>query len=400
MRYPTTLVLSSCLLAVTTLPVAADPIVNCGVRSLADAVEHAQGTNPVITFSGVCGPIVITKDGVTLQGVSTAVIDGGGQQDAVTVAGASRVTLAGIDVRNGVNGIVAVNGAHLSIFDVSVHQNSATGITLQTGSSAVLADVTISANRVHGLDVRSGSAATISGTEQANTTLTAEGNGVFGINVNAGSFTLSNATVTARGNALGVQIATGGNAFINDVRSVIRATGNRATGLTVVSGAQLVSFGGSIIASGNVVGVTVNSKAGMDLDAATLLESFNNTSDGLRIQQDSVMTVFNTPTNTGQMGLSTINTHHNGGDGVRVLTGSTLTLVTQASVLSDHNTMNGFVADNGAGVVLVNSVITDNTIDVRLTFGTRADLQTLTFGSYSCDPTVLVRGTSGIVCPH
>ena len=303
MRYPTTLVLSSCLLAVTTLPVAADPIVNCGVRSLADAVEHAQGTNPVITFSGVCGSIVITKDGVTLQGVSTAVIEGGGQQDAVTVAGASRVTLAGIDVRNGVNGIVAVNGAHLSIFDVSVHQNSATGITLQTGSSAVLADVTISANRVHGLDVRSGSAATISGTEQANTTLTAEGNGVFGINVNAGSFTLSNATVTARGNALGVQIATGGNAFINDVRSVIRATGNRATGLTVVSGAQLVSFGGSIIASGNVVGVTVNSKAGMDLDAATLLESFNNTSDGLRIQQDSVMTVFNTPTNTGQMGL-------------------------------------------------------------------------------------------------
>ena len=42
-----------------------------------------------------------------------------------------------------------------------------------------------------------------------------------------------------------------------------------------------------------------------------------------------------------------------------------------------------------------------NTVrDIQLTFGTRADLQTLTFGSYTCDATVLVRGTSGIICPH
>src|SRR5262245_23941537 len=88
MRYLSILVLCSCLLAASTVPLAADPIVDCGVRSLADAVEHAQGTNPVITFTGVCGPIVIMKDGITLQGVGDAVIDGGGQ-DAVTVDGAS-----------------------------------------------------------------------------------------------------------------------------------------------------------------------------------------------------------------------------------------------------------------------------------------------------------------------
>jgi hypothetical protein len=38
--------------------------------------------------------------------------------------------------------------------------------------------------------------------------------------------------------------------------------------------------------------------------------------------------------------------------------------------------------------------------DIQLTFGARADLQTLVFGTYTCDATVLVRGTSGIVCPH
>jgi hypothetical protein len=58
------------------------------------------------------------------------------------------------------------------------------------------------------------------------------------------------------------------------------------------------------------------------------------------------------------------------------------------------------VADNGAGVTLVNSTITGNMPDLTLTFGTRADLQTLTFVTYTCDGTVLNRGSSGIVCPH
>ena len=67
---------------------------------------------------------MIRTEGVTLQGVGEAVIDGGGQ-DAVTIAGAGRVSLIGIEVRNGLNGIVAVNGAHLSLSSLNVHNNLA-----------------------------------------------------------------------------------------------------------------------------------------------------------------------------------------------------------------------------------------------------------------------------------
>ena len=113
------------------------------------------------------------------------------------------------------------------------------------------------------------------------------------------------------------------------------------------------------------------------------------------------MTVFNTPQFSGAPGFSTINAHNNTGTGVRVQSGSTITLVNQARIVSTQNGRTGFLADNGAGATLVNSTITGNTVkDIQLTFGTRADLQTLTFGSYTCDATVLVRGTSGIVCPH
>jgi hypothetical protein len=395
MRYPRVMLLSLCLLTGASAAYA-DSELDCRKKSLADAVRDiVREKDLTIRFTGVCaGPIVIRIDGVTLQGVGTAIIDGGGQ-DAVTVNGASRVSLTNIEVRNGVNGIIAVNGAHLTLTRVSSHDNFVFGITLQTASSAVLSDVTATHNGVHGLDLETGSAATVTDT------LTASNNGVFGINVNGSAITFSQATVFANSNALGVQIATGANAFVNDSATVINANNNLATGLTVVSGAHMFFFGGTINASGNPVnGVSVNSKAGLDLDAAATLNSFNN-GDGLLMQEASVMTVFNTPQFSGTPGFSTINVHNNTGSGVRVLSGSTLTLTNQAKVLSTQNAKTGLVADNGVGVTLVNSTITGNAVkDIQLTFGARADLQTLVFGTYTCDATVLVRGTSGITCPH
>ena len=338
---------------------------------------------------------MIRTDGLSLHGVGTAIIDGGAAGDAVTIVGASRVSLANFEVRNGVNGILATNGAHVTLDAVNAHDNFVFGISLQTASSAVLSDVTTSHNGVHGLDLETGSAAQVTGS------LTVAGNRVFGVNVNGSSITFSRASVAVSGNALGIQIATSANAFINDRDTVINVTNNFSTGLTVVSGAHLVSFGGTINASGNPAnGVSVNSKGGLDLDAASALNAFNN-GDGVVLQEGSVMTVFNTPQFSGAPGFSTINAHNNTGNGVRVQSGSTITLVNQARIISTQNGRTGFLADNGVGATLVNSTITGNTVrDIQLTFGTRADLQTLTFGSYTCDATVLVRGTSGITCPH
>ena len=392
MRYPTIIVLAACLYA--TAIASADQPLDCSKKSLAAAVADARTKDPTIAFTGICsGPIVITTEGVTLQGVGEAIIDGAGL-DAVTISGAARITLTGIEVRNGLNGIVAVNGAHVSLTSLNVHHNLVSGISVQTGSSAVLNGVTTAQNGLNGLDIHTGSVATVNGT------LTTTGNRVFGINVNGSSITFADAVVSATGNALGIQIATAANAFIAGADTVINANNNLATGLTVVSGSHWVSFGGTINASGNGgVGVSVNSKSGLDLDAASSLNSFQN-GDGVLIQQNSVMTVFNNPAISGAAGFSTIDANNNTRTGVRVLTDAVLTLVNQARVLSSQNGTTGFVADNGAGVTLVNSTISGNTGgDVQLTFGARADLRTLTFGNVTCDDTVLVRGTSGIVCP-
>lgn len=105
-------------------------------------------------------------------------------------------------------------------------------------------------------------------------------------------------------------------------------------------------------------------------------------------------------TNGAHLTLDAANAHDNTGNGVRVQSGSTITLVNRARIISTQNGRAGFLADNGVGATLVNPTITGNTVrDLQLTFGSRVDVQTLTFGTYTCDLTVL-RGTSGIVCPH
>jgi Right handed beta helix region len=201
---------SFCVFAGAIAASAENAPLNCSKESLADAVRDAGDTNQTISFTGVCvGPIVVATDGLTLIGVGTAVIDGAGN-DAVTVAGASRVSLIDFEVTNGLTGIVARDGAQVSLSGVNSHDNSESGVLLQTAAIADFSDVS-----------------------------------------------------------------------------------------------------------------------------------------------------------------------------------------------ANHNGRTGLVADNGVGITLVDSTITGNGLrDIQLTFATRADLRTLTFGTYTCDATVLIRGTSGIVCPH
>src|SRR5688572_6814231 len=262
-------ILLGAFIFLTTASVWATDVLDCSNKSLAAAVASNKEKNQTINFTGTCeGPIVITTEGLTLNGVGEAIIDGGGE-GAVRITGVGNVLLSNFVVRDGDWGIAAINGAHLTVSGVEVHANAGFGITIQTGSSAILSNVATHHNGVHGLDIQTGSAATLTDT------FSASNNRVFGINVNGSSITFSRVTASANANAVGIQIATSSNAFINDSISVINANNNLATGLTVVSGAHMVSFGGTINVSGNPAnGVSVNSKSGLDLDAGSVLNSF------------------------------------------------------------------------------------------------------------------------------
>ena len=152
---------------------------DCSKKSLADAVREVSAKDLTISFTRVCaGPIVVAIDGLTLQGVGTAIIDGGGS-DAVTVAGANRVSLIDLEVTNGQRGIFARDGAHISVIGVSVHGNSGSGIVFVTSSTGNLSDVAANGNGGTGLIADNGVGITI-----ANFTIT--GNTVRDIQLNVG----------------------------------------------------------------------------------------------------------------------------------------------------------------------------------------------------------------------
>jgi hypothetical protein len=332
---------------------------------------------------------VINRNNITLQSSTGAVIDGAGH-DAITVTGPVRVFLSGVTVQHGINGINAKAGAQLILTNTQIRANNAMGILLTGASSATLSGVSTSGNGVNGLDAEGSSAVTVSGPYQSNN------NGVFAVNINgSSSFTLSQGQVSVSGNVLGIQIGTSASAFLSDPSCSINASNNVTTGLTIVSGAHMVAFGGAITTNGNGVhGVSVDSKAGLDLDAAATLVSSGNTQDGVHLEETSVLTMFNTPAFSGAPGVTTINTHNNGGNGLSVLTGSNFTVIHQAALNSTNNTMNGINVDNGSSITLIQSTATGNTLpDVALSFGSRGDITTSQIGKLACDATVLLRGS-------
>jgi parallel beta helix pectate lyase-like protein len=144
-----------CLVALCVLVPAtaafSDDTLDCGKKSLADAVQNVTAKNLTINFTGVCtGPIVITTDGVTLKGVGAAIIDGDGA-DAITIVGASNVSLIDLEVTNGSNGIVIRDGSHVAFTGVNVHDNTGSGIRLQAASSAVYTGIVVTHNAQVGL---------------------------------------------------------------------------------------------------------------------------------------------------------------------------------------------------------------------------------------------------------
>ena len=161
-----------CPLAGATAGYAQAPVLDCSKKSLIEAVRDATDKNPTVTFTGTCnGPIIVAMDGLTLKGVGTAIIDGGdGSTDALTVVGASRVSLIDFEVTHGLNGIVVRDGSHVTVTNVNARRNALSGVLIRAASSAVLANMSVTDNATSGVSVDDASVTFKSSTFTGNTT--------------------------------------------------------------------------------------------------------------------------------------------------------------------------------------------------------------------------------------
>jgi len=277
---------------------------------------------------------------------------------------------------------------------IVAQSNTQTGILIEGSSSAYVSACSSNSN-LNGMDVENTSSVIFNGN------FSAERNFVFGINLGAtSSATVNAATVSASRNTLGIQISLSSSWFFSNPAATVQANNNATVGLTVVSGAHLFAFGGTLITSGNGLdGLDIASRSGIDLDAGAQASSFNNQRDGLHVEELSMVNFFNNPQFSGNPGFTTIQLYNNAGNGVSLLNNSQLHMFDQAKVLAHNNTGLGIQADDGSSITLINSSIQNNPTDILLTFASRGDFTANTIGKVSCDATSLIRGLSGKTCP-
>jgi hypothetical protein len=378
-------------------------LVNCFRGVSLQAATSLAPPHSVLNIRGTCkGGVTISADGLQLNGTGDASVNGAGQ-DVITIDGAQGVTLTGLGITGGNNGVVAKNGAQVSLQNDTIEGNAITGILVEANSSATVSGGDSNSNGLDGIDVESTSSLVVNGSYSTT------GNGVFGIDVNNGSsLTLTDANLSVENNAVGVQLGTNASGFL-DGQSALNTSNNAAVGLTMVSGAHMVDFGGKITSDGNGInGISLNSKAGLDCDAGSQVESSNNGGDGVHLEQLSVMTVFNNPSFSGASGTTTLTTEGNQGDGINLLTNSAILVDNVAAVTSTGNTKAGLALDDGSSASFGQTIpvsngettITGNKPDVSLTFGSR--LTTLAndkISTITCDATALVRGAVAVTCP-
>ncbi|HEY3705297.1 MAG TPA: right-handed parallel beta-helix repeat-containing protein [Terracidiphilus sp.] len=372
-------------------------------ESLQTAVTFALPGSTIVVKGNCIGPVLIITPGLTLDGRGTAAILGAGR-DAVTINGAPRVTLSGLSVRSGNNGVVAQNGSGVTLRSVSVSGNAFSGILVRANSAATLNGGSSSGNGLYGVDAESTSSLNIVGA------FASTGNAVFGLQVNNGSsLNLAAGNLTATGNVVGVQVGTNSAGFL-DGASSINASNNFAIGLTMVSGAHMVDFGGAITASGNgLQGIALDSKSGLDLDAGAQVQANGNGGDGVHLEALSVMTIFNTPQFSGSSSTTTLRAQGNQANGVNLLANSAIFDTNYAALQVSGNSGAGIALDDGSAINFAQTVpvsgvqtnVTGNHPDLRITFASRATtLSNDTVGTANCDATSLVRGTLAITCPH
>ena len=137
-------------------------------QTLTEALRKAK-PGDTLQVTGTCQErVTITTDRLTLDGGGSAVLDGGGGgptefEGVVTIDGAQGVTLMGFTVQNGPGeGILGLHGAAFAVQQTTVQQNAAIGIAVADGSTADLTDCTIQGNGV-GIDVFTSSSAILRG---------------------------------------------------------------------------------------------------------------------------------------------------------------------------------------------------------------------------------------------
>ena len=249
--------------------------VNCDkgekINKLLNTIAKAGAVPPItVNVSGTCKESVLIQnfDRLTLQTKTGAVIIGQSKTlvPAVTIAQSTFVTLQGLTIQSGLDGIDCVENSICDLNGLTVENSAGSGVAFGRSAGILTANI-FQNNAGRGLNVVNGSKVLVNGG-------TMQGNAADGLGVVSGSnLTMENATIQNNAGD-GVRVLLGSALRMFDTT----ITGNAGNGITLFSQAN-----GSFeqINTGNVVtGNTGNGIAIRDVSFARFFDT-NNVSGNL-----------------------------------------------------------------------------------------------------------------------
>ncbi len=345
--------------------------VDCSRQSLQKAIEKAE-PGDTLRLTGICHEhVVIVVDRITIDGLGSARIDGGGSsggtfEAVVLIQGARGVIIRGMTVRGGSSGILARPNATFKVQNTIVEANQV-GIALLDGSSGEIADCTITNNTEAGVAIVNNSTAAFKGSVRVN----GNGEGVTG----SGSCALEiqGGVLEANGNQKEGLSLSGCDLNIYGIPesngSAITANGNGTDGI-LIGGGQFVLFGSQI--------------------GDKTITALNNGANGINLP--GFASIVNL--GTGKFVLQ--------GNAVGLNLGSESSIVSIGG-LNIQNNATGILGDGAGSLTLVSippnpsTILGNTTTDINLRFGARMTIGGATVGTVKCDSTVLSRGSTK--CP-
>lgn len=333
-------------------------------ETIANAMSQAH-PGSTIRIIGTCEEaVVVTQDGITLDGGGTAVIDGMNDDTvAILIRGQQDITIKGLTVQNGLNGIKIVESGAARLEDVTVRNSrtktghdSAHGIIVAGSASAVLMG-SIAANDNDGVGIGVGNSSSVfvagnmvvDGIQLPRASLEANNNGASGIEIGKGSslhvFSGDGTPTTIQANnngVIGIDVAHSASVQFGGGAD-IEANGNGESGLSVFNGSSVMLETWGSPARGVTArfndnagwaGISVYDHSSLVLlhrdDIATGITAENNTGVGLGVGQNSSVRF---STSFPQSTSASVNFSNNGSyGGVAVYQNATVTIRTPAQI--------------------------------------------------------------------
>ena len=353
------------------------------IQSKADEAQPGD----TIEITGTCNEnVVVNKDGITLDGRGTVVIDGNGADaPVISINGHQNVIIKGLTVQNGLHGIRLADSAVAWLEDVIAQgsrfksgYDSGAGIVAYTSSTVALTGAAVAKdNAGNGIGADTGGSVVVlgnfvvEGNRLPPVRLEANGNGGHGISIWANSsLSIFGAdTATFNDNAgSGVHVSDGSAATLSG--GVINGNGGYA-GLWVTRGATVVAYN-LTIENNALRGIGVYKSSFLDLYTSRVAGGHD--PHGIEVSSGSVAELDGV-TSTG-----------NTGDGIAVISDSHVDL--ERGTIT-NNGGRGILAHRDAYVEIEDSTITGNGTDIAADVLSRIGWENSTVGTIVCDDNVL-----------